>query len=106
MDILNKLKAHENILPFMEPVDEVRDGAPDYYTIITDPIDIQTIEFKLTNNIYKESNDFHADIRKMWNNAKAYNIDNNLMMRATNNLEKYYLKLAKIVLPKSNKAKP
>jgi hypothetical protein len=43
-------------------VDEKRDGAPDYYATVDDPIDLQTIEFKLGNNIYKDPSFFHADM--------------------------------------------
>jgi hypothetical protein len=77
-------------------VDELRDNAPDYYATIADPIDLQTIEFKLANNIYPQPSDFHLDIQRMCANARLYNTDNPFMLRVTNNIEKYYLKLAKI----------
>lgn len=33
--IMNKLNKSESILPFTEPVDEIIDGAPGYYKMIT-----------------------------------------------------------------------
>lgn len=66
-------KKKKKILPFLSPVDEVRDGAPNYYKKIANPIDMQTIQFKLDTQIYKKAEQFHADIRRMWANSKIYN---------------------------------
>ena len=74
-------------------MDEDRDGAPGYYSKIDDPIDMQTIEFKLRNNIYMSPSCFHGDMRKMWSNSREYNCNNKIMLDATNSLEKRYFKL-------------
>ena len=39
-DIIRQLKDHDMITPFLIPVDEERDGALDYYSIIKNPMDI------------------------------------------------------------------
>jgi histone acetyltransferase len=39
------MKRHKASWPFIDPVN--RDDVSDYFTIITDPIDIKTIEKKL-----------------------------------------------------------
>ena len=59
---MRELKKHKKIYPFLTAVDEVEDDAPDYYTIIEDPIDISIIEFKLKNHIYTNPSLFHADL--------------------------------------------
>lgn len=40
----------------MLPVDEVKDGAPGYLTIIKRPIDLSTIENKLKDHVYQNYN--------------------------------------------------
>jgi transcription initiation factor TFIID subunit 2 len=40
----------------MLPVDEVKDGAPGYLTIIKKPMDLSTIENKLKNHVYENCN--------------------------------------------------
>ena len=41
------------IAPFLIPVDEERDYAPNYYKIISDPVDLQTIEDTLLEGNYE-----------------------------------------------------
>lgn len=55
MEIIGKLKKKRKILPFLSPVDETKDRAPNYYKKISHPIDLQTIQFKLDNRIYRRS---------------------------------------------------
>jgi hypothetical protein len=81
-------------MPFLEPVNEEEDGAPDYYASVDDPIDMQTIEFKLRNNIYQDYTSFHADMRRMWSNARLYNNDNPFMLSITESLAKRYSQLS------------
>lgn len=71
----------------------MRDGAPDYYQAISSPIDLQTIEFKLKTGIYKQTEEFHADVRLMWANSKIYNRKNEFMQQVTEELEGFYLHL-------------
>jgi histone acetyltransferase len=80
-------------------VDEEKDGAPDYYATVDDPIDLQTIEFKVRNNIYRDSTFFHADMEKMWSNSRKYNEDNPFMLKITKSIEKRYLSLLKSYRP-------
>ena len=48
--------------PFLNPVDEERDGAPDYYRKISRPIDLGAIQKKLLDGRYSSFEDFDADI--------------------------------------------
>ena len=93
------MKKCKNIEPFMRPVDEEEDGAPDYYETITRPIDLRTIEEKLRGNKYRKASEVHADIRRMWANAKTYNYENKFMLKLTTSLEKEYQKLLKNYSP-------
>lgn len=97
--ILEGLKKCKNIDPFMRPVDEEEDGAPDYYETIARPIDLRTIEEKLRGNSYSKGSEVHADIRRMWANAKKYNFENKFMLKLTTSLEKEYQKLLRNYSP-------
>jgi len=69
---LAKIKEHEDAWPFEKPVDPKE--VPDYYNVIKNPMDLQTIEHRLENEIYYiTENIFVADIRRMCENCKLYN---------------------------------
>lgn len=59
--------------PFLNPVDEGKDNAPDYYQIISRPMDLTTIRNKLKANRYVSADEFIADIRLISNNTVLYN---------------------------------
>lgn len=60
---------------------------PDYYTIIKDPIDIQTIETKMQSSKYFSLSLLMADLRRMTKNAKRYNSPDTIYFKAANKIE-------------------
>lgn len=56
---------------FLEPVDPVALGIPDYFEVIKKPMDLGTIEKQLAD--YASVDDFAADVRLVFNNAMTYN---------------------------------
>ena len=66
---------------FMEPVDEVRDGAPNYYQYIKEPMDFGTIQNRLYLNIYKTIPEFWADLGLVFKNCRYYNADDSCEIR-------------------------
>lgn len=50
-NILELLKKHQASWPFKDPVSN--EDVPDYSSIVKDPIDLRTIEKKLSNNEYR-----------------------------------------------------
>jgi len=52
--LLNKVKGLTAARWFLKPVDAVALNIPDYYHIITNPMDISTIEVFLVNNSIKK----------------------------------------------------
>lgn len=58
---------------FDRPVDHVALGIPDYPTIIKQPMDLGTIQKKLTSGIYEDAHAFAEDVRLTWRNAITYN---------------------------------
>jgi hypothetical protein len=59
--------------PFLEPVDPVALGIPDYPDVIRHPMDLGTIERKLLAGVYGSADAFVADMRLVFDNAKTYN---------------------------------
>ena len=64
--------------PFVNMVDPVRDGAPEYFDIIKEPMALKEIEKKLKGSEYKTIAAFRADIDLIWKNAITYNGDETL----------------------------
>jgi histone acetyltransferase len=74
MRILNGLKADvKNSSIFLKPVTE--EIAPDYFDQIASPMDLSSIETRLTmfNDYYKRPEIFAIDVTLMCENAKTYN---------------------------------
>ncbi|TFK56505.1 hypothetical protein OE88DRAFT_1689584 [Heliocybe sulcata] len=71
---LQKLRADKHAPLFLQPVDPVRDGAPNYFDIIKHPMDLGTMGAKLEAGQYHDRFAFEADFRLVINNAKTYNI--------------------------------
>lgn len=70
---LKKLRSNKHATLFLQPVDPIRDHAPNYFDIIKDPMDLSTMGAKLEEGMYKDRFAFQADFRLMVNNSKTYN---------------------------------
>ncbi|KUI72080.1 Transcriptional activator spt7 [Cytospora mali] len=77
--VLSELKAHtEYSTPFLQKVSK-RD-APDYYSVIKQPMDLGTMTKKLKQLQYKSKAEFVTDLNLIWDNCLRYNqnLSNNL----------------------------
>ncbi len=74
---------------FINPVDPVRDGAPDYYKFIKKPMDLKTMSDKLNLGEYNSSKDFENDFHLLVKNCRKYNShpSPNRVLDAVNKLE-------------------
>jgi len=78
-----------NSWPFLEPVTE--ELAPNYFTIIENPIDLSTIQQKINNKIYvNNSAEFIRDIELMVANCEQYNGKRSILGRLANRLLHYF----------------
>ncbi|XP_004485967.1 transcription factor GTE12-like isoform X2 [Cicer arietinum] len=75
--VLKSLVSHHYSWVFKEPVDPVALNIPDYFTIITHPMDFSTIKTKLEKNVYYSKEEFAADVRLTFSNAMTYNPPSN-----------------------------
>ncbi|CAL0306485.1 unnamed protein product [Lupinus luteus] len=74
---------------FNKPVDPIALKIPDYFTIISQPMDLGTIKTKLEKNVYFGIEEFAADVRLTFSNAMTYNPHSNdvhLMAKNLNTL--------------------
>jgi len=58
---------------FHKPVDTVALGCPDYYQVIKNPIDLETMKHKLNLMLYPNLKSFIAEIKTMFKNCYEYN---------------------------------
>ncbi|CAK8530847.1 unnamed protein product [Lathyrus sativus] len=87
--ILKCLTSHHYSWVFKVPVDPVALNIPDYFTVISHPMDLGTIKSKLEKNIYHNKEEFAADVRLTFSNAMTYNPPKNdvhLMAKELNKL--------------------
>jgi len=93
--VLNQLMAHQHSWPFSSPVDPVALQIPDYFAIISHPMDLGTIKSKLNQGLYAHVDDFAWDVRLVWNNARVYNTPNSDIHHMAQNLSDVFEDLFK-----------
>lgn len=71
--ILKSLTSHRYSWVFGKPVDPVALNIPDYFSIISEPMDLGTIKSKLEKNMYSGIEEFASDVRLTFSNAMTYN---------------------------------
>ena len=90
LDLTNKMLRKDLCRLFREKVDPERDGAPDYYTIIKQPMDLTTIRKKLNSNEYKSIEQWIDDMNLIWKNAKLYNTEGSIIHFIAQELEQWF----------------
>ncbi|OHT13580.1 hypothetical protein TRFO_03342 [Tritrichomonas foetus] len=79
IQIMERLAQRPCAKPFLLPVDPVRDMVPNYYQVITNPIDISLVIEKLLLNKYALVDDWIKDIHLIRDNAKLFNGTNSFI---------------------------
>lgn len=86
--LVRKIEEQQFAWPFREPVDTQE--VTDYLDVVTDPIDLQTIEKRIRKGEwYKSKKMLHADLILMVNNCKLYNDPESTYYECAVNLEKF-----------------
>jgi hypothetical protein len=94
-EIISGLKADQNAFFFLNPVNYKELGLDDYILIIKTPMDLSTVQSKLTNNQYITIDQIFTDIQLIWDNCKRYNIEGSAIYKQAQNMEKSCEKLIK-----------
>lgn len=77
LGLLDKLGKIPGSRWFLQPVDPELDGVPDYFSVIENPMDFQTIREKLVQNMYKNPFGWQLDMRLVFYNALRYHKEGN-----------------------------
>lgn len=77
---------HGSVWPFVKPVA----GVPDYYEVIKEPMDMQTLEEKVDEDVYETIDMFEKDTQKIFDNCKSYNQDGTPYHKCAVKLEKFF----------------
>lgn len=72
-DVMVEIRKHPISEMFLEPVDPVRDEAPNYLEIVKKPMDISTVQKKLDGREYKTVQEWKEDMNLIPQNAMTYN---------------------------------
>ncbi|KAI9580485.1 transcription initiation factor TFIID subunit 1 isoform X1 [Glossina fuscipes] len=70
-EILNELRSLPDVTPFMFPVNSKL--VPDYYHIVTKPMDLQTMRENIRQKRYHSREEFLADLNQIVENSTLYN---------------------------------
>ena len=73
MKLIDKLINMKICSPFVDLVDPKKDGAPDYYEIIKNPMSLNEVKNHIREKRYKDIKEFVAEVNLIWENAKTYN---------------------------------
>jgi histone acetyltransferase len=90
---LYQIQSHKQAWPFLVPVN--KDEVPDYYTVITNPMDLSTMEEKLERDLYATPRDFINDLKLIFSNCRRYNDPSTVYVKCATKLEKYMWSLIK-----------
>lgn len=81
LDVLDKVMVKDIFVPFNEPVDAIALGIPDYYEVITHPMDFSTVWDNLDKGSYTSPYFFIRDVQRIWANCKKFNEDDSEIVR-------------------------
>lgn len=71
--IMKRVNPHPSAIWFLHPVDPIRHGAPTYFDIVKNPMDLSTIAANLKSGLYGSIQDFANDFNLMLSNAYLFN---------------------------------
>ena len=95
LHLLNDMQNHTSAWPFAQPVN--RDEVPDYYEVIKEPMDLSTMEERLSNDLYPTPVEFIRDAKLIFANCRQYNNETTPYAKSANKLEKYMLQQIKAI---------
>jgi bromodomain-containing factor 1 len=100
--MIRNMKKKKDAVLFLNPVDPVALNIPTYFTVITKPMDISTIEKKLASNAYSNVTDAMSDVDLMFENCFTFNGLESAVSIMAKNVQQWYVRESE-KLPKSMK---
>jgi len=90
LQLLNTIQSRMDAVEFLEPVDWKGLGLDDYPKIVKHPMDLGTVESKLYDGKYKTIQAFAKDMRLVWENTMAYNIEESEIYATAESLLEFF----------------
>ena len=94
-EVINELQKYSISFIFNQPVDPEKDNCPDYFDIISHPMDLKTVREKISGNRYSSIEQWKKDMVLIWDNALAYNPEGTYVNLCAKHLKNVYERLAK-----------
>ncbi|XP_022313989.2 nucleosome-remodeling factor subunit BPTF-like isoform X2 [Crassostrea virginica] len=91
--LVKSMQSHKMAWPFLEPVDPSE--VPDYYAVIKDPMDLQTLENNVVERKYLRLSDFVKDVTKVFDNCRLYNPADTPFYQCAEVLEAFFVQRLK-----------
>ncbi|ORY97374.1 Bromodomain-containing protein [Syncephalastrum racemosum] len=104
--IMRTLKKHRDANAFLQPVDVVQLNVPDYFKIIKYPMDLGTIDEKLSQYQYENVRDFISDVRLVFNNCYKFNGPEAMISMLCQNVESAFEKSLRQMPPSREQPSP
>ena len=87
--IIAIVKTHPDAWPFLSAVN--KEEVPDYYEVVKDPTDIESVSERLeSENYYVTLEMFAADFKRMFENCRLYNAADTIYYKCANRLELFF----------------
>lgn len=93
LDAVRKTKKTKAAKWFLKPVDAETMGLPTYYTIITDPMDLGTMEQRLKDNEFASVDETMAAMDQIVKNSITFNGMHHMVTVEGMNMRAYFVKL-------------
>jgi len=98
LKLIKELRQHPFALVFNEPVDPVKLGIPTYFDVVTDPMDLGTIEKNIVAGDYMEPEEVAEDVRLIWKNAHLFNPPGHEILKMADTLGSFFNRKYKRIL--------
>jgi hypothetical protein len=103
IEIMHNIMKRPCSVIFLEPVNPLRDGAPNYLNVIKKPVDLGTIRQHLIEDRYSSVTSWSRDMGLVWTNCERFNGRETgpslLAAEVRRNFEKEYKRLRLITFP-------
>ena len=86
--LLDQIRGSQHSWPFLKPV--TIEEAPNYYDVIKEPMDLETMGRKLDSDQYEQMDQFIRDICLICDNCRYFNRKASVYYKAADDLEKQF----------------
>eukprot|EP00004_Rigifila_ramosa_P001933 TRINITY_DN1193_c1_g1_i3.p1 TRINITY_DN1193_c1_g1~~TRINITY_DN1193_c1_g1_i3.p1 ORF type:complete len:677 (+),score=112.63 TRINITY_DN1193_c1_g1_i3:77-2107(+) len=88
--VTRRLRENRSAAPFLEPVDPIALGIPDYPSIVKHPMDLGTIRNRLETYFYTTLDEWASDVRLVFSNCRLFNAPDSPIIAMCARLEEVF----------------